>query len=342
VKVHAILNPRAGVAAHRTRAALERGRPGWQDYALSVTRAPDHATELAREAVADGADAVLAVGGDGTVNEVARGLLGTRVSLGIVPVGSGNGLARALGIPLRPAAALAALETATRRTIDVGFLNGRPFLNVAGAGFDAAVGHAFHERGKQGGRRGLLGYVHLSLRELRAYRAPRVVLEVEGGVRHELYPFVLTFANGPQYGSGAVVNPGARLDDGVLEIVLFEDGSRLATLAAATRLFLGGIERLARYRRFAAARATVTATAPLPLHVDGDPIAPVERVEVELRPRALWVLVPQAAAGGSLSPGNRSGDDSPSDQEQAASARSTSDRISSRAEGGAGSSGERT
>ncbi len=265
-----------------------------------------------------------------------------RVSLGIVPVGSGNGLARALGIPLQPAAALAALETATRRAIDVGFLNGRPFLNVAGAGFDAAVGHAFHERGKQGGRRGLFGYVHLSLRELRAYRAPRVVLEVEGGVRHELYPFVLTFANGPQYGSGAVVNPGARLDDGVLEIVLFEDGSRLATLAAATRLFLGGVERLARYRRFTAARATVTATAPLPLHVDGDPIAPVERRRGRAAaPRALG---PRAAGRGGREsvPRTSVGGRRPSDQEQAASARSTSDRISSRAEGGAGSSGERT
>jgi diacylglycerol kinase (ATP) len=300
VRVRAILNPRAGVAASWTREAVERGRPGWQDYAVSLTHAPGHATELAREAVANGADAVLAVGGDGTVNEVARGLLGTRVSLGIVPVGSGNGLARALGIPLRPALALAALETATRRAIDVGFLNGRPFLNVAGAGFDAAVGHAFHERGKRGGRRGLLGYMHLCIRELRAYRAPRVVLEVAGGPRHELNPFVLTFANGPQYGSGAVVNPGARLDDGVLEIVLFDDGPRLATLAVALRLFLGGVERLARYRRLSATHATLTAEAPLPLHVDGDPAPPAERVEIELQPRALSLLVPHAAAGGRL------------------------------------------
>ncbi len=300
MRVRAILNPRAGVAAHGTRAALERGRPGWQDYGVWLTRAPGHATDLAREAVADGADAVLAVGGDGTVNEVARGLLGTRVALGIVPAGSGNGLARALGIPLQPALALAALETAESRAIDVGFLNGRPFLNVAGAGFDAAVGHAFHERGKQGGRRGLFGYVHLSLRELRAYHAAPVVLELPGEARHELKPFVLTFANGPQYGSGAVINPGARLDDGVLEIVVYEDGSRLAMLAVAPLLFLGGAERLARYRRLTAARATVTATTPLPLHVDGDPIPPAERVEVEVQPRALRVLTPRAAAGSSF------------------------------------------
>ena len=116
-------------------------------------------------------------------------------------------------------------------------------------------------------------------------------------MRHELNPFVLTFANGPQYGSGAVINPGARLDDGVLEIVVFEDGSRLATLAAAPLLFLGGAERLARYRRLTAARVTVTATTPLPLHVDGDPIPPAERVLG--RAAAARALRPRAAGRGS-------------------------------------------
>ena len=106
MKVRAILNPRAGVAAHRTRDAVEQGRPGWDDYAVYLTRAPGHATDLAREAVASGADVVVAVGGDGTVNEVARGLMGTGTALGIVPVGSGNGLARALRLPLEPAPAL--------------------------------------------------------------------------------------------------------------------------------------------------------------------------------------------------------------------------------------------
>jgi diacylglycerol kinase family enzyme len=185
LRVRAILNPRAGVAARRTREAVEQGRPSWKDYAVYLTREPGHATELAREAVAAGADVVLAVGGDGTVNEVARGLIGSGAALGIVPVGSGNGLARALRIPLRPGAALCALESGARRRMDVGFLNGRLFLNVAGIGFDAVVGQAFHERGRKGGRRGLLGYLRLSLLELRAYQAPRLVIEA-GGERLDL------------------------------------------------------------------------------------------------------------------------------------------------------------
>jgi diacylglycerol kinase (ATP) len=295
VKVRAILNPRAGVAARGLREAIERGRPSWKDYAVYLTREPGHATELAREAVAAGADVVLAVGGDGTVNEVARGLLGSSAALGIVPAGSGNGLARALRLPLQPGAALAVLESAVRRRMDVGSLNGRLFLNVAGTGFDAAVGQAFHERGRRGGRRGLLGYLRLSLLELRAYRATRLVIEA-GGERLELTAFVTTFANGPQYGSGAVINPRGKLDDGRLEVVSFESGPLWRTLAAAPRLFLGGLERAPGYRCLAGPSATVTAAARTAVHCDGDPAEPADRLEVLLRPRALEILVPAAVA----------------------------------------------
>jgi YegS/Rv2252/BmrU family lipid kinase len=303
VKVRAILNPRAGVAAQRAREAVEQGRPSWRDYAVYLTREPGHATELAREAVAAGADVVLAVGGDGTVNEVTRGLIGSTAALGIVPVGSGNGLARALRIPLHPGAALCSLEAGVRRRMDVGFLNDRPFLNLSGIGFDAVVSQAFHERGRNGGRRGILGYVLLSLRELRAYRAPRLVVEA-GSERLDLTAFVVAFANGPQYGSGAVINPGGKLDDGKLEVVVFESGPLWRTMVAAPRLFFGGLERTPGYRRLVGPVATVTATAPAAVHCDGDPVGAACRLEVRLRPRALEILVPAAVAadpGGPLS-----------------------------------------
>jgi diacylglycerol kinase (ATP) len=301
VRVRAILNPRAGVAAQRTREAVERGRPSWTDYAVYLTREAGHATALAREAVTAGADLVLAVGGDGTANEVAQGLLGSPAALGIVPAGSGNGLARALRIPLRPEPALAALESGARRRMDVGFLNGRPFLNVAGVGFDAVVGHAFHERGRTGGRRGFFGYVRLSLVELRSYRAPRLTIEV-APARLDLAAFVVTFANGPQYGSGAVINPGGKLDDGRLEVVVFEDGPLWKTMAAASRMFLGGLESLRGYRRLSGPGATVTAEVPVPAHCDGDPAGAVERITVDLRPRALEIVVPAATASDPAGP----------------------------------------
>ena len=295
MKVRAILNPRAGVSPHEARRAAERGHPRWDDFDLSVTEGPGHATELARAAADAGADVVLSVGGDGTANEVARALVGRTAALGIVPMGSGNGLARALGIPLRPLDALDALETGVRRTIDVGFLNGRPFLNVAGIGFDAAVSRAFHDSGRAGGRRGLLSYLRLSLRELVGYRAPRVVVETPDE-RIEARPFVLVLANGPQYGAGAVINPGGKLDDGQLELVLVDERPIVALLAGAPRLFVGGIERMRGYRRLRATRLQITGDGPLVAHRDGDPEAGAERVHVELQQRALTVLATAATA----------------------------------------------
>jgi YegS/Rv2252/BmrU family lipid kinase len=301
VKVRAILNPTAGVARHLARRAVERGHPRWDDFDLLATEGPGHATELARAAVAAGAELVLSVGGDGTANEVARGLIGSDTALGIVPAGSGNGLARALRIPMRPGPALDALEAGVRRRIDVGMLNGEPFLNVAGAGFDAVVSRAFHDSGRRGGRRGLFGYVRLSLRELSRYRPKPLVLDTDAG-RREVRPFLLTFANGPQYGSGAVINPGGKLDDGRLEIVIIDDASLAALLAASPRLFLGGIERMSGYTRLSVTRATVTGESNIAVHRDGDPESETRKVEVALQPRALTVVTPAATAGDAAGP----------------------------------------
>jgi YegS/Rv2252/BmrU family lipid kinase len=271
-----------------------------------MTREPGHATRLAQEAVDAHADLVIAVGGDGTVNEVARGLMGSGAAMGIVPVGSGNGLARALRLPLRPARALAALESGVRRSIDVGRLNGGIFLNVAGTGFDAAVGAAFQRAGRRGGRRGFLSYLRLALAEVLGYRPQPLVLETNAE-RQNLKPLMITFANGPQYGSGAVINPGGRLDDGRLEVVSFDyEGPLLQLLRAAPRLFLGGIERAARYRRLSTTRAVVTAESPLPIHRDGDPVESAPRIDVELVPRALDVVVPAATLADPAGPFTRS------------------------------------
>lgn len=274
---------------------MRRGRPSWRDLEVALTTAPGDALRLAREAAAAGAELVLAVGGDGTVNEAARGLLGSGVPLGIVPVGSGNGLARALRIPRSPARALAALEGAVVRRIDVGAVNGVPFLNVAGVGFDALVGWAFHRAGRNGGRRGILSYVRISLSLVRSYEPTLLRLEA-GAERLEGRPFVVAFANGPQYGGGAVINPGARLDDGRFELVVYDDRPFLQILASAPQLFMGGIDRARGYRRIPATEALVTAERPVEHHRDGEPEPAASRLEIGLQPRALPLLVPRATA----------------------------------------------
>jgi YegS/Rv2252/BmrU family lipid kinase len=295
VKVRAILNPRAGVAARAALDAVRRVGTPWGELDLRVTTAPGDARRMAREAAEAGLDLVLAVGGDGTANEAAWGLLDSPTALGLVPAGSGNGLARALRIPLRPAAALLALQDAVVRRMDVGTANGRPFLNVAGAGFDALVGAAFHEWGRAGRRRGLFNYFRLALPRALHYRASHWNL-VAGTERFAGSAFLVAFFNGPQYGGGALIAPGSRLDDGLLDVVVVEDAPALELLANVPRLWMGGLEKFRRYRRVTAAGATLTGPAPFEHHCDGEPEPAADRLEIGLRRRALAVLVPRSAA----------------------------------------------
>jgi YegS/Rv2252/BmrU family lipid kinase len=304
VKVVAVLNPTAGVAAQRALDAVRRGRPRWGEIEVKVTTGPGDARRWAEEAAREGADLLLVAGGDGTANEAAWGLLGGRTTLGLVPVGSGNGLARTLGIPLRPERALQALEDGVARRMDVGMINERPFLNVAGAGFDAAVGAEFHARGQRGGRRGIFTYVWLSLGESVRYRSREWKLRA-GDHGFEGKALVVAFVNGRQYGGAALIAPGARLDDGLLDIVVIEDAPVGEILLNAPRMFLGSIERFRRYRRLAAPAAVLSGAAPELFHRDGEPEPAAERIEVRVEARALSVLVPRATAddpGGPFGP----------------------------------------
>ena len=303
MKARAILNPRAGLAAARALRALE-GHPGWPGIEIKTTTARGDARTFAAEAAAAGYDAVLSIGGDGTANEAAWGLMGSQTALGLVPMGSGNGLARTLGIPLRPESALDTLARAVRRRMDVGLINGRPFLNVAGAGFDAEVGADFHAHGLRGGRRGILTYVRLSLLRTWSYRAEQWRLSAGAG-GFEGRALVVAFVNGRQYGGGAVVAPGARLDDGLLDVVVIEDAPRFEIAWNATRMFLGGIEQFRRYRHLPAKSAVLEGPAAFAYHRDGEPEEGATRLEVTVDPLALTILVPRetaANAGGPFGP----------------------------------------
>jgi YegS/Rv2252/BmrU family lipid kinase len=299
VKIRAILNPRAGLAAARARRAILDGP--WPDVDLIETRAPGHARELATEAASAGCGLLLAAGGDGTANEVAWGLLGSETALGLVPVGSGNGLARTLRLPLDPWRCVGALHDAKTRRMDVGFWNDRPFLNVGGAGLDALVGADFHAHGRAGGRRGILTYVRLSLRRALSYRAASYAVTTDNG-RFEGRALIVAFANGRQYGGGAIVAPRARLDDGRLDLIVFEDAPRAALLAGGPRLFLGTVDRFRYYRHLLVTRARVTSTTPFIHHRDGEPEAEQPVAEVRVEARALRVLVPRATSGDPAGP----------------------------------------
>ena len=256
------------------------------DYEIRPTECAGHAVELARAAAAEGFAVVAAVGGDGTVNEVGRGLLGTDAALGIIPQGSGNGLARHLKVPLGLADALRRLAAPTFSRMDVGVINGHEFFCTAGLGFDAHVSQHF----AQAGSRGLRTYLQVTLREYRRYRPVAVQANLDGQeLRTNCY--VLAFANASQYGNNAYIAPRADLRDGLLDVCLIDDLPPLRAFRVSLAMALGNLPQSKAAEYFRVPRGHVTAAAPIGFHVDGDYLGHAIEFEVGLLPLALAVAV---------------------------------------------------
>jgi diacylglycerol kinase (ATP) len=254
-----------------------------------VTERAGHARELAAAAVARGAALVMAWGGDGTVNEVASALAFRDCPLAIVPSGSGNGLARDLGVPLEPSAAIAAAVDGSERIIDAGELDGHLFFNVAGIGFDARVAHQFAETGLV--RRGLWRYVEITLRELFSFEGGDHTIVADGTIVRSR-AFLIAFANARQYGHGALIAPHARLDDGKLDVVVIGYRSPLAVLMQAPRLFTGNVNRVPDVTTLQAAEIGISSAGRVLYHVDGEPFVGSAELSVRVRRNALRVRVP--------------------------------------------------
>jgi YegS/Rv2252/BmrU family lipid kinase len=239
--------------------------------------------------VAAGATLVCAWGGDGTVNEVARAVAGTGTALGIVPAGSGNGLARELGLPWDPARALHAALGSRERVIDVGDADGRLFVNVAGIGFDAEVAARFNRR--PGGPRGFWPYLALAVQAVLRYR-PRTYTIRMGDETWEAPALAVICANGRQYGGGAVVAPGARPDDGQLDLVVAAPRAPLRALWDGRHLLRGRLDRAPGVRTARIPGVEIAGPKPLLVHVDGEAVLGGPVVTVRVRPAALRVRVP--------------------------------------------------
>jgi len=286
-----IINPISGGAsprAARARARLARavvdahGDPA----EVMITERVGHARELAKGAVSRGARLVLAWGGDGTINEVASALAFGDVPLGIVPAGSGNGLARELGVRRRPEQAIADALRAVPRLMDLGEIDGRLFANLAGIGFDAHIAAAF----AAAHRRGLSGYALITARALTGY-VPQHYRVTIGGVETTHRAILVTIANSAQFGNNARIAPGARVDDGELDLVVMEERSRLATICQVPRLFTGTVARVAgcSIRRIRA--VTIESDHAMTYHVDGEPVQGGTALRARIHPGALRIAV---------------------------------------------------
>jgi diacylglycerol kinase (ATP) len=293
MSVAVIINPVAG--GRRSVAPDERVRLAEQALArhrvtgrVEVTRAAGHGTELARQAVADRCELVVAWGGDGTINEVASELVGTGTPLGIVRAGSGNGLARELGIPAHPDQALDIALTGRDRSMDAGEIEGRRFFNVAGVGFDAAMAADFDRLG--GDRRGPIRYAGVVARALFGYRAAHYSIAVDGR-RLETDALLVAIANLSQYGSNAVIAPGARPDDGLFDVMVVGERGVMGRIGLVARAFNRTIDRAAGVTRLPATRVVVRADQPILFHVDGEPHQGETSVEACILPAAIRVRV---------------------------------------------------
>jgi diacylglycerol kinase (ATP) len=296
-KVVVIVNPISGTGG---RPELAQRRVAQAQAALSsrnvegsvvLTEQPGHAPTLVREAVRNGATLVIAWGGDGTVNEVGSVLAFGDIPFAVIPSGSGNGLARELKIPLDATRAFTVAFGHSERVIDAGEIEGRLFFNVAGVGLDAQVAHEFALHGLQ--RRGFARYLEIAVQQLFAFRANDYTIVADGTLMRSR-ALIVALANGRQYGNGALIAPGARLDDGKLELVVVEERSAVKAIAQMPMLFAGWIARLRGVITVSVHDVTIASAGPLVYHVDGEPCVGGASIRVQIRPRALRVRVPLA------------------------------------------------
>ena len=296
-RVAVIVNPISGTGG---RPELARRRIAEAEAALAARRADGrvlvteqsgHGAVLAREALEAGASLVIAWGGDGTINEVASELVFRDVPFGVIPSGSGNGLARELKIPCDVGQAFATAFAASERIIDAGEIEGRLFFNIAGVGLDARVAHQFAVTGLQ--RRGFARYIEIATQQLLSFRAGQYRITADG-VATDTRALIIAVANGRQYGNGAVIAPDARIDDGRLDVIVVGERSALRALTQMPMLFSGRIGRVPGITMMPAHDVLITAADPMIYHADGEPCAGGTSIHIRIRPRALRVRVPPA------------------------------------------------
>jgi diacylglycerol kinase (ATP) len=292
LSIVAIINPVSGagadptVAERRIAAIKDEARRRGLSAEIHLTKSAGHARDLATASAAANVDLVIVWGGDGTVNEVGGALIHSSTTLALIPAGSGNGLAGALGTPHEPGAALAIAFDGTTRTIDAGMMANRPFFNIAGIGFDARVARLFNERGV--GRRGGWPYIIIGVREGCTYQGVEYSVEFDGDCRR-VRALLIAFANGREYGMGACIAPLAELDDGLLDATVVEYLPMLARFWDARHLAMGTAHRAKSVTTKRVVRAIVETDGPMEFHVDGEVAIQQDRIEVQILPAALKV-----------------------------------------------------
>ncbi len=289
-----ILNPHAG-RKKKSRALIDlianQMKVSSHEYEFAFTTAAGDATRIASDAAKEGFDLVVAVGGDGTVNEVASGLVRTKGTLGIIPVGSGNGVARSLKIPLAVDENIKLLISPLISTIDVGKINDKYFIGIAGTGFDALIGSKFQEFGT----RGPIPYFLIGIKEYLVYRPLTYQLKFDDDQIMEKKAIVIVFANTNEYGNGAIIAPDADPGDGLLDICIIDPLSVSKGVTLASMLFQGTLNKSPFYTHKRCKSLIVTSqTKKMYWHRDGEPDNMTHKLDIVIEQQALKVCSPLA------------------------------------------------
>lgn len=286
-----IINPVSGTHDKRILEELVRNQLSESGYIVetSWTTGSGSATSMACVAAENGYYGVIVAGGDGTLNEVACGLRGSTTAIGIIPCGSGNGLARHLGLGTDIEAAIGTISKGYIADIDYGCVNDRPFLCTCGVGFDAAVS----ERFAHAPRRGRLSYIKSAVTEFLNYRSEVYTISLSDGTVLTEKAFLVAVCNASQYGNNAYIAPTASIRDGLLDVTIIHSGSPLSTAIVGVDLLTGFINHNMMIDTFQTSALTISRKDNGPIHADGEPIDAPARLDISCHAGALRMFVPR-------------------------------------------------
>ena len=286
--IHFILNPNAGSgsAASAGKSLSAYCKENGYQAVLHTTTHAGHATTLAAK-LRNGNDPVVAIGGDGTVREVAAGLIGGAAPLGIIPCGSGNGLARHLGIPMNPLSAFRSIMNGRVVNADVIYAGEQPFLNIAGLGFDGLIAHEFNAHGK----RGLINYIRLIIRHY--FRSSEFKYELNSEEFNQTgMAFIIALANGSQYGNNAWIASGAALDDGLMDVIIVRKPTLTAIPLFLWQVMTGRVNRSRLVNRQQVREVRIKLMKSIPLHLDGEAAGHAADITFTVSSESLKLMVP--------------------------------------------------
>lgn len=257
------------------------------DVSILATEYPGHAREITEQAVKDGIDIVVAIGGDGTVNEVGSAVCGTETALAIVPCGSGNGLARHLRISMNASRSMQVLNNGVVGQFDYCTVNGKPFFCTCGMGFDATVSYKFSNEGT----RGFITYVKTTIAEYMKYKPQEYLIEIDGKKMREK-AFVIACCNAAQYGNNAYIAPRATMQDGMTDVTVMHPFSLVQSPLIGARLFMRQLNHDHHVSIYRGNRVVIERQRDDIMHIDGDPVMMPARIVIENVSRGINILVP--------------------------------------------------